>query len=125
MGDVMTIDEAMALLRCADSEFLSVAGPAVLRLKLLEVTHLAQRRRLPEEMREAARVATTELRQLIVERPCTSLVDSLAQMDVTGAPRGRSLSRLGHVAGHVAELVAEHVAEQIAGPAPEPAARHA
>lgn len=102
----MTIDEAMARLRCADSEFLSAAGPAVLRLKLLEVTHLAQSRRLPEEMREAARVAATELRRLIVERPCTSLVDCLAQKDVTGAPRARALLRLGDVGGQFAELVA-------------------
>lgn len=81
----MRVDEAMALLQCADSEFLSAAGPAVLRLKLLEVTHLAGSRRLPADMREAARVAALELRQLIAERPCVSLVDHVAQIDVTRA----------------------------------------
>lgn len=84
----MSVDEAMALLHCADSEFLSAAGPAVLRLKLLEVTHLAGNRRLTADMREAARVAALELRQLIAERPCVSLIDHVAQVDVTRAASG-------------------------------------
>ncbi|WP_144259632.1 hypothetical protein [Methylocystis sp. ATCC 49242] len=83
----MTVTDAMALLRCADAEFLSAAGPAVLRLKLLEVTHLAQNRRLTGEMREAARVAAIELRQLIAERPCVSLVDHAAKNDIANARR--------------------------------------
>ncbi len=79
----MTIDNAMALLRCADADFLKAAGPAVLRLKLLEVKHLAQSPRLPQEMREAANSAAQELRALILERPCVSLIDGAAQREVT------------------------------------------
>jgi len=83
----MTVTDAMALLHCADAEFLSAAGPAVLRLKLLEVTHLARNRRLTAEMQEAARVAAIELRQLIAERPCVSLIDHVAKNDIANARR--------------------------------------
>ncbi len=74
--------DALALLSFSDAEFLAAAGPAVLRLKLLEATHLAQSRRLPEDLREAARRAASELRQLIQERPCVSLIDRAAQQAV-------------------------------------------
>jgi len=83
----MTVSDAIRLLRCVDPEFLSAAGPAVLRLKLLEVTHLAQSRRLTDDMREAARIAAIELRQLIVERPCVSLIDHAAKNDIANARR--------------------------------------
>lgn len=81
----MFVKDAMALLHGADSDFIAEAGPAVLRLKLLEMTHLAQSRRLPEEMREAARLAARELRQLIVERPCVSLIDHAAREEAATA----------------------------------------
>lgn len=97
----MNVVDAMALLRCADPEFLSAAGPAVLRLKLLEVTHLAQNRRLTEDMREAARVAAVELRQLIAERPCVSLVDHVAKSAVTDPRRADAMRAfIASAAGH-------------------------
>lgn len=97
----MTVADAMALLRCADTELLSAAGPAVLRLKLLEVTHLAKSPRLPEDMREAARVAATELRQLIAERPCVSLIDRAAKLDIIGAELpGAKRARVAMTAGN-------------------------
>lgn len=83
----MQAKDALALLCCADSEFLEAAGPAVLRLKLLEVTHLAQCRHMPADMREAARIVANELRQLIKERPCVSLIDYAAKKEVTEARR--------------------------------------
>jgi hypothetical protein len=84
---LMRAKEALALLNYADSEFLAVAGPAVLRLKLLEVTHLASSRRLPADMREAARLAALELRKLISERPCVSLIDYEAKEDLANGGR--------------------------------------
>ncbi|WP_442755019.1 hypothetical protein ACNHKD_18880 [Methylocystis sp. JAN1] len=78
--------DALALLSFSDNDFLDAAGPAVLRLKLLEADHLAQSRRLPEDMREAARRAARELRALIAERPCTSLIDHAAKQAVAEAP---------------------------------------
>jgi hypothetical protein len=78
----MTADSGLALLRCAESEFLAAAGPAVLRLKLIEVTHMAESRRLPDDIREAARLAAGELRRLIEERPCVSLIDHAAKREV-------------------------------------------
>lgn len=97
----MNVVDAMTLLRCADQEFLSAAGPAVLRLKLLEVTHLAQNRRLTEDMREAARVAAAELRQLIAERPCVSLVDHVAKRAVTDPRRADAMRAfIASAAGH-------------------------
>lgn len=71
--------DALALLSLSDAEFIAAAGPAVLRLKLLEATHLAQSRRLPDDIREAARRAAIELRSLIAERPCVSLIDHAAK----------------------------------------------
>lgn len=79
----MQAKDALALLlRGADPDFLEAAGPAVLRLKLMEATHLAQSRRLPEDMRDAAQTAANELRRLIKERPCVSLVDYAARSAV-------------------------------------------
>ncbi|MGJ0509541.1 MAG: hypothetical protein ACR652_20955 [Methylocystis sp.] len=79
----MPAKDSLRLLLCADCEFLAAAGPAVLRLKLLEATHLAQSRRLPEEVRQAARQAAESLRELIRERPCVSLIDHQAKQAVT------------------------------------------
>jgi len=76
--------DALALLNISDAEFLAAAGPAVLRLKLLEADHLAQSRRLPQDMRERARRAADELRALIRERPCVSLIDHAAKTAVAG-----------------------------------------
>jgi hypothetical protein len=80
----MQAKDPLARLLCADCEFLAAAGPAVLRLKLLEATHLAESRRLPQEVREAARQAAAELRELIRVRPCVSLIDYQAKRAVTG-----------------------------------------
>lgn len=96
----MTGRDAMALLKCAEPEFLALAGPAVLRLKLLEVTQLAESRRLPEEMREAARLAAQELRRLIAERPCVSLIDYAAKSEVTKIRPPASPPRLVATPGH-------------------------
>jgi hypothetical protein len=78
----MQTKDPLARLLCADYEFLAEAGPAVLRLKMLEATHLAQSPWLPQDVREAARRAAAELRDLIRERPCVSLIDRQAQQAV-------------------------------------------
>lgn len=70
------------LAQLADRDFLEAAGPAVLRLKLLEATYLSENRRLSDEMREAARQAADELRRLILERPSVSLIDQAAKREV-------------------------------------------
>jgi hypothetical protein len=74
----------------ADPEFLAAAGPAVLRLKFLEVSYLSENRRLPEEMRDAARLAAEELRRLVLERPSVSLIDRAAKqkLDAPGPTQG-------------------------------------
>lgn len=89
----MQTKDPLARLLCADN-FLEAAGPAVLRLKLLEATHLAESRRLPEDVRAAARRAALELRELIRERPCASLIDHQAKLAVLEGARseGRQLS---------------------------------
>jgi hypothetical protein len=93
--------DALALLSFSDHEFLDAAGPAVLRLKLLEADHLAQSRRLPEDMREAARRAARELRALIAERPCISLIDQAAKKAVAEVPSAASPApQIGMAAGH-------------------------
>lgn len=93
--------DALALLSFSNSEFLEAAGPAVLRLKLLEADHLAQSRRLPEDMREAARRAAHELRALIAERPCISLIDHAAKRAVEEVPPPASPPpRIRMAAGH-------------------------
>lgn len=93
--------DALALLSFSDNEFLDAAGPAVLRLKLLEADHLAQSRRLPEDMREAARRAACELRALIAERPCISLIDHAAKKAVAEVASAASPApRISMAAGH-------------------------
>jgi hypothetical protein len=77
----MTIDEAFEKI-LQDEDMLASAGPAVLRLKLLEVTSIAQRRNIPDDILEAARLAAAELKKLISERPCVSLVDFAAREKV-------------------------------------------
>lgn len=84
----MTIDEALTIVKCGDPELVSTAGPAVLRLKLLEVVHVLQRRQLPDEIRDAAELAVVELRKLIGERPCVSLVDIAAKEKILGLSFG-------------------------------------
>jgi hypothetical protein len=68
-----------------DADFLSDAGPAVLRLKLLEATHVLQTRNPPEEIRAQTIEAVAELRRLIAERPCVSLIDRIAKEKTLGA----------------------------------------
>jgi len=84
----MTIEEALTIVNCGDRELLSTAGPAVLRLKLLEVSHVLQRRQLPDDIRDAAQLAIAELRKLIGERPCVSLVDFAAKEKTLGLAFG-------------------------------------
>lgn len=86
----MKIEDALAILKCDDAELFTSAGPAVLRLKLLEFTYLLEGGRLRDNVREAARTAVAELRLLIAERPCVSLVDFAARDKVladSGAAR--------------------------------------
>ena len=90
MRGKMKAADTMALPHCAGSDFLTVAVPAVLRLRLLEVTHLSQSRRLTGDMRESARIAASELRQLIAERPCASIIDHRAKLDVAEAAERRA-----------------------------------
>ena len=80
--DTMQAEDPFARLLRADLDFMAAAGPAVLRLKLLEAIHLAESRRLPEEVRAAARRAAAQLRDLIRERPCVSLIDHQAKQAV-------------------------------------------
>lgn len=77
----MQAKDALALLY-GDAALIEAAGPAVLRLKLLEATYLAQDRRLTADMREAARLVAQDLRQLIQLRPCVSLIDHRARESV-------------------------------------------
>lgn len=79
---IMRVKDPLTELLYADCDFLASAGPAVLRLKLLEATHLAASRRLPDDVRAAAREAADELRRLICERPCVSLIDHEAKQSV-------------------------------------------
>lgn len=81
----MTLDDAMAIVKCDDSIVLRFAGPAVLRLKLLEVSHILAKPHLPDHIRDAAQTAAFELRRLIAERPCVSLVDYAARENVLGS----------------------------------------
>jgi hypothetical protein len=69
-----------------DAELISLAGPAVLRLKLLEVAQVLEKRSLPDDIRATAERAAQELRVLIAERPCVSLVDRVARAKVLGLP---------------------------------------
>jgi hypothetical protein len=83
-----------------DAELIEAAGPAVLRLKLLEAVWLAQDRRLPEDMRDAARRVAEDLRQLIRQRPCVSLIDHRAREAVAepveAAAAPPRIARAGH-----------------------------
>ncbi len=81
----MTIDEAFEKIRFRDPDLLASAGPAVLRLKLLEVSSIGQRGNVPDDILEAARLASAELKKLIGERPCISMVDFAARQKVFGA----------------------------------------
>ncbi len=95
----MRAKDALSLLY-GDAHLIEAAGPAVLRLKLLEAACLAQDRRLTADMREAARLVAEDLRQLIQQRPCVSLIDHHAQKSVTDptpppAPPLR-IARAGH-----------------------------
>jgi hypothetical protein len=97
--DNMRAKDALSLLY-GDAELIEAAGPAVLRLKLLEATYMAQDRRLTADMREAARQAAEDLRQLIRMRPCVSLIDHAAKKAVA-EPAGPPatplrIARAGH-----------------------------
>lgn len=81
----MTIDDALAVLKCDDAALFTHAGPAVLRLKLLEYSYMLEGRRLSDEIREAALTAVAELRRLIAVRPCVSQVDFAAREMVFGS----------------------------------------
>lgn len=86
----MTADEAFEILQ-VEKEFIETAGPAVLRLKLMEIGSLCRRRLAGDEAIEAARTAAQELRRLIAERPCVSLVDFKARdkvLEASAAPQG-------------------------------------
>lgn len=95
----MRAKDILAQLGFADHEFIRAAGPAVLRLKLLEASYLAESPRLTEEMREAARLAAEELRRLIRERPSVSLIDRAAKREVD-APRPTEAVPLRQRANH-------------------------
>ncbi len=80
----MTLDDALAVVKCDDSIMLRFAGMAVLRLKLLEVSHVLAKPRLPEDIRVAAQTAVVGLKRLITERPGVSMVDYAAREKVLG-----------------------------------------
>jgi hypothetical protein len=75
---MMTTDEAFEILR-VEREIIDTAGPAVLRLKLMEIGSLFERRLADADALKAAKTASEELRRLIVERPCVSLIDFRAK----------------------------------------------
>ena len=87
----MTLDDALVVVKCDDSVILRYAGPAVLRLKLLEVSSVLAKPHLPDDIRLAAQTAVAELKQLIAERPCVSLVDYAAREKVLGAGASRTV----------------------------------
>jgi len=64
----MTVDETFQILH-AEKELIHAAGPAALRLKLMEIGRMFQRGLADEEVVHAARTASEELRRLISERP--------------------------------------------------------
>jgi len=74
----MTTEEAFEILR-VERDFIDNAGPAVLRLQLIEIVSMFTRPLADAEVREAARTASQELHRLIVERPCVSLIDHRAR----------------------------------------------
>lgn len=75
----------MKTAKLEDADFLLGAGPAVLRLKLLEATHVLQTCNPPDEIRAQTKDAVAELRRLIAERPCVSLIDRIAKEKTLGA----------------------------------------
>jgi hypothetical protein len=83
----MTADEAFEILQF-EKELIENAGPAVLRLKLIEIGSLFLRRLAGDDVLEAARTASEELRKLIAERPCVSLIDFKARDKVLVASFG-------------------------------------
>ncbi len=56
------------------------AGPAILRLRLLETTYALRRPSLTDEARAAARLAVDDLRRAIAERPGLSFADLAAKL---------------------------------------------
>eukprot|EP01037_Dinobryon_pediforme_P013679 gene13679-13795_t len=67
-----------------DEKWLASAdfGPAVLRLRLLEVQLILNRTNLSQDIRERARQAADDLRQAIADRPCASRVDLNAKLSL-------------------------------------------
>lgn len=82
----MTIDEAFAILNIDELNLIASAGPAVLRLKLLEATAILHRRVRQDKVTEAAAIASAVLRRLVMERPCISIADRNAREKVLAAP---------------------------------------
>ncbi len=77
----MKVRDFFSLSDCLDTEFLAGAGPVVLRLKLIEISHLSQDPRMTREMRRRALASMGELQRLTAERPCVSRIDRVAQRD--------------------------------------------
>jgi len=82
----MTIDEAFAILNIDELNLIASAGPAVLRLKLLEATAILHRRVKQQKVMEAAAIVSAELRRLVMERPCVSIADRNAREKALAAP---------------------------------------
>lgn len=111
----MTADEAFEIL-LVEKEFVQKAGPAVLRLKLMEIGSLCQRRLVGDEVVEAARMAAQELHRLIAERPCVSLIDFKARDKVLhpDSRRQRSATTSGWIAELASPLFAERSSKETA-----------
>ena len=67
-----------------DEKWLASAdfGPAVLRLRLLEVQLILNRANLSQDIRERARQVAQDLRQAIANRHCTSRADVSAKLSL-------------------------------------------
>lgn len=83
----MTTDEAFKILR-VEKDLIDNAGPAVLRLQLMEIGSLLARRLRDDEILEAAKTASRELQRLIEERPCVSLIDFVARENILAGRNG-------------------------------------
>jgi len=57
-------------------------GPAVLRLRLLEVQLFLDKANLAPDMRDRARQVALELREAIAQRPCASRADVSAKLSL-------------------------------------------